>query len=128
MKKLILIFTLIFGLFFCMSSKAQTKDYFVGKWSVLIAGTPNGDSKTMLILERKEGKLTGVMQDSTGKEIAKLSSVEEKEKNITANFSTQGYDVYLDLSPVDDNNVKGNMMGMFDVKGVRVKETLSPKN
>ena len=121
MKKITLIFTLIAGLFFGMNAKAQTTDYFPGKWNVTVFGTPNGDAKMTFVLERKDGKLAGAVQDSTGKELTKITSVEEKDKSITMAFTIQSYDVTLTLDPVDDNNVKGSLMGMFDAKGARVK-------
>jgi len=123
MKKLSLIFTVVIGLFLSFNVKAQTKpDYYPGKWEILVMGTPNGDSKMTFVLERKDGKLGGIVQDSTGKEMAKIASVEEKEKTITAAFTIQSYDVTLTLDPVDDDHVKGSLMGMFDAKGVRIKD------
>jgi len=123
MKKLSLIFTVVVGLLLSSNVKAQTKpDYYPGKWNVLIMGTPNGDSKMTFVLERKDGKLAGAVQDSTGKELTKITSVEEKDKTITAAFTIQSYDVTLTLDPVDDDHVKGSLMGMFDAKGVRIKD------
>jgi hypothetical protein len=124
MKKLSFVFTLIIALFVSLNVHAQTKpDYYPGKWNVLVIGTPNGDSKMTFVLERKDGKLGGVVQDSTGKELTKITSVEEKDKTITAAFTIQSYDVTLTLDPVDDDHVKGSLMGMFDAKGARVKES-----
>src|ERR1700756_4517094 len=114
MKKLSLIFTLVFALFLGLQSKAQSSaDYFAGKWNVVVMGTPNGDAKMTLVLERKDGKLTGVVQDTTGKEMSKISQIDEKDKTITAAFKVQEYDVALTLEPVDDDHVKGNLLGMF---------------
>ena len=123
MKKLTFIVTVIIGLFISVNVNAQTKpDYYPGKWNVLVMGTPNGDSKMTFVLERKEGKLGGIVQDSTGKELTKITSIEEKDKTITAAFTIQSYDVTLTLDPIDDDHVKGSLMGMFDAKGIRVKE------
>ena len=123
MKKLNLIFTVVIGLFMSLNVSAQTKpDYYPGKWNVLVIGTPNGDAKMTFILERKDGKLAGAVQDSTGKELTKITSIDEKDKTITAAFTIQQYDVTLTLDPVDDDHVKGSLMGMFDAKGVRVKQ------
>jgi hypothetical protein len=125
MKKLSLTFALILGLFLSINVKAQTAaptDYFAGKWNVIIMGTPNGDAKMTFALERKDGKLTGAVQDSTGKELTKITSIEEKDKSITAAFTIQSYDVTLTLDPIDDDHVKGSLMGMFDAKGTRVKQ------
>jgi hypothetical protein len=123
MKRLSFILTMAIGLFFSISAMAQTtKDYFVGKWKITVMGTPNGDNTGTYILDRKDGKLVGSLQDSTGKEVTKFTSVDEKDKSITINFTVQSYDVSLQLDPVDDDHVKGSMMGMFDAKGVRTKD------
>ena len=122
MRKLTFIFTVAMALFFGLNAKAQTADYFPGKWNVFIMGTPNGDAKLTFVLDRKDGKLAGVVQDTTGKEMTKITQIDEKDKTITAAFTIQSYDVTLTLEPVDDNHVKGSLMGMFDAKGIRVKE------
>jgi hypothetical protein len=124
MNKLSVLLTVIVGILLTVNVKAQTKtDYYPGKWNVLVTGTPNGDSKMTFVLERKDGKLIGAVQDSTGKELTKITQVDEKDKTITAAFTVQSYDVTLTLEPVDDDHVKGSLMGMFEAKGVRVKET-----
>jgi hypothetical protein len=123
MKKLNLIFTIAIALFMSLTVKAQTKDYFAGKWTVTVMGTPNGDAKMDFVFERKDGKLTGAVQDSTGKELSKITQIDEKDKSITAAFNIQSYDVTLTLDPVDDDHVKGSLMGMFDAKGIRKKES-----
>jgi hypothetical protein len=124
MKKLSFFFTLMLGLFFAANTHAQTTtaDYYPGKWNVIVMGTPQGDAKLTLVLERKDGKLTGAVQDSTGKELSKITSIDEKDKTITAAFTAQSYDVTLTLDPVDDDHVKGSLLGMFNATGVRVKE------
>lgn len=125
MKKLSLFFTVVLGLFLAVGTRAQTApaDYYPGKWNVLVMGTPQGDAKMTLVLERKDGKLTGAVQDSTGKEISRITSIDEKDKTITAAFTAQSYDVTLTLDPVDDDHVKGSLLGMFTATGVRVKDT-----
>ncbi|MFA6084596.1 hypothetical protein [Mucilaginibacter sp.] len=122
MKKLILTFTVIASMFLCVGAKAQsTTDYFTGKWKVIIMGTPQGDATMMFVFEKKDGKLTGALRDSTDKEISKITQIDEKDKSITAYFNTQGYDVNLMLEPLDADRVKGSLMGMFAAKGERVK-------
>ena len=123
MKRLSLIFTVVFGLFLCVNAHAQVKtDYFAGKWNVTVIGTPNGDRNIIFAFTRTDGKLTGAVQDTTGVETAKITSIEENEKSLTAAFTAEGYDVTVTFEPVDDDNIKGSLMGMFDAKGVRVKE------
>lgn len=116
------LFLLLFSCFQASAQTAPATDYFAGKWNIIVLGTPNGDSKMTFVLERRDGKLGGVVQDTTGKELAKIAQIDEKDKSITAAFTIQSYDVTLTLDPVDDNHVKGNLMNMFDAKGERVKD------
>lgn len=123
MKKLSILVTLVLGLCLSFNAQAQTNDeYFPGKWKVTIFGTPQGDATMIFVIEKKDGKFTGVVQDTTGVEISKISNVEEAAKVITVFFTAAGYDLNLPLEPVDADNVKGSLMGMFDAKGTRVKE------
>lgn len=119
--------SVIMGLFFLVLAfgvKAQTPpaDYFAGKWSILVEGVPGGDTKMIINLIRKEGKLGGAIQDSTQKEIAQITKVEENEKSISIYFTAQGYDVDLVMEKKDDDHIAGSMMNMFDAKGERIKE------
>jgi hypothetical protein len=100
MKKLKSILTGLVLLLFAVGVKAQTAnaDYFAGKWSVLLKGLPNGDTKMFFVLEKKDTTMTGVVQDSTGTEVAKIDKVELKENTATVYFSAQGYDVNLAMT------------------------------
>ena len=104
---------------------AQVKDsadYFVGKWMVLLKGLPNGDSKIIVNLEKKDTVLTGTIVDSTKTEVAKISKVERKGNAVTVYFTAQGYDVYLVMEKKDEDHVTGTMLNMFDAVGDRIKE------
>jgi hypothetical protein len=123
MKKVKSILTGLVLLLFAVGVKAQNAnaDYFAGKWSVLLKGLPNGDTKMFFVLEKKDTTMTGVVQDSTGTEVAKIDKVELKENTATVYFSAQGYDVNLAMTKKDDDHVTGSLMGMFDAEGERVK-------
>ncbi len=41
---------------------------------------------------------------------------------VTVYFNTQGYDVNLEMNKKDDDHIIGNLMGMFDAEGDRVKQ------
>src|SRR4051812_40326482 len=126
MKKLSLLFTGLFFLLLSMNVHAQSNtgaDYFAGKWSVLVKGTPNGDAKMYFVLDKKDSTLTGSVQDSTGKEMSKIDKVEVSGDKATVYFNTQGYDVNLEMNKKDDDHITGSMMGMFDAEGERVKAT-----
>jgi hypothetical protein len=124
MKKLSLFFAIAAGLFLAAGVKAQSNaDYFAGKWKITVFGTPNGDAVMFFLLDKKDGKLSGVVNDSTDKEMTKITNIEEKDSTITAYFTAQGYDVNVLLERVAADSVKGNLMNMFDAKGYRVKDS-----
>ena len=126
MKKVSVFFAGLFFLLLSLGVNAQAKkgaDYFAGKWSVLIKGLPDGDTKMLFVLDKKEASLTGVVQDSTGKEITKITSVELKDNSLTVYFTAQGYDVNLVMDKKDEDKVTGSLMGMFEAEGDRVKTT-----
>ena len=128
MKKLSLFFTGLFFLILSFNANAQTQpanDYFVGKWNVVVEGTPQGDGKMTVLLERKDGKLGGTITTKEATEPTKIIKVEEKEKSVTLYFTSNAYNVNLTLEKKDDDHVTGNMMDMFDAKGERIKETAS---
>jgi hypothetical protein len=127
MKKSMLI---IFGLFMLISSstvQAQSKagaEYFNGKWSVLLKGTPNGDVKMIFVLESKNDSISGIVQDTSGVELSKITNVELKDNEITLYFNVQNYDVNLLLTKKDADNVTGSLMNMFEAEGERVKKVV----
>jgi hypothetical protein len=127
MKKLSVFFAALFLLMFSVNVHAQTPpaDYFVGKWDVLVEGTPQGDGKMVVNLERKEGKLAGTIISKEGAAPTKIDRVEEKEKSVTVYFTSGGYNVYVFLEKKDDDHVTGSVMDMFDAKGNRIKEKKS---
>ena len=125
MKKFSTIFATVFFLVLSFSVNAQSKagaDYFAGKWSVLLKGVPGGDAKMIFQLEKKNDSITGIVLDTAGVEIAKLTSVVLKDTEINMFFTTQGYDVNLLLTKKDDDHVTGSLMSMFDAEGERIKD------
>jgi hypothetical protein len=130
MKKVSL-FLFIFLLGLCrhgfsqtLTSPAATADFFVGKWEITITGTPNGDSKMVTDLIRKDGKLTGELRDPAGTNPAMpITKIEEGTDKITIYFDTaQAGEIGAELAKVDDDHLKGQLMGMFDSTAVRIKK------
>ncbi|MFD1142547.1 hypothetical protein ACFQ4C_15585 [Larkinella insperata] len=124
-KGSLFLFVFFLGLTFRGFSQAPApEDFFAGKWEIVITGTPNGDAKFITNLVRKDGKLTGEMADPTDatKEKIPLTKIEESSDKLSLYFTAQGYDVNVDLAKVDDDNLKGSLMNMFDAKAKRLKE------
>ncbi|MCF6404918.1 hypothetical protein L3C95_18605 [Chitinophaga filiformis] len=124
MKKLTAILTVAFFMLFSFNGYAQAgnkPDYFVGKWDVTVIGTPQGDAVMKVDLKRNEGKLTGNILTQSGTEPAAISKIEEADGSVKLYFTASGYDVFLLLQKKDDDHVTGNLLEMFEAKGVRVK-------
>lgn len=114
---------LMLGVVFTSNSKTTTPaDFFAGKWEVTIIGTPNGDSKLLIDLVRTDGKLTGQMSNPAEPTAEKVPvTVDESADLLDLAFNAQGYDVTINLKKVDDDNLKGSLLGMFDATAKRVK-------
>lgn len=97
-------------------------DYFAGKWKVTVFGTPDGDAKLTVSLERADGKLSGGIVSETSADMNKFTKIDETETSVTLYFSANGYDVYLLLEKKGDSHVEGNLLGMFDAKGDKITE------
>lgn len=124
MKKIYAIAAGIFLLLFSFNAKAQTKtgaDYFAGRWSMFIKGTPYGDLKRIYVLEKKDNSLTGLVLDTAGKEVARFTKVEIKENELTVYYHALGNDVNVTMIRKDEDHVTGSLLGMFDATGSRIK-------
>jgi hypothetical protein len=119
----LMIFLLLSTNMFAQPKPALGADYFKGNWSVLIKGTPNGDARMIFLLELRNDSMTGVVQDTTGAEISKISKVELTDTSATVYFTAQGYDVNLVMNKKDSDHITGSLMAMFDVEGERLKKT-----
>ena len=127
MKKLT---TLIVGvcalMIISVSAKAQSNtDFFVGKWDILVKGTPQGDVNMKVNFEKKDGKLVGTMVNPETQKEEPFNKLDTTEKGIIVYFSAQGYDVDMSLEKQDDDHVIGSVMNMLEVTGVRVKKEVA---
>lgn len=104
-----------------VTAQTSSKDYFVGKWDLMIEGLPDGDLQMRLDLSQKDGKLAGTLARQDGNKPFPLPTVTESEKSISFSFEAQGYDINIDLEQKENDTVSGMMMGMFSVTGKRTK-------
>ncbi|GAB3038140.1 hypothetical protein [Spirosoma pulveris] len=120
----ILILFLIVGI--AQAGFSQTTppaDFFAGKWEISAVGTPVGDVKFTTDLVRKAGKLTGELTNTTDPGQAKrpLIRVEEKGDKMVMYFeSSQGGEIPIDLTKVDNDTLKGTL-STFDATAKRLK-------
>jgi amino acid permease len=126
MKKVSIIISIIILAFIVNigTIMAQTKDtgekYFTGKWNLMVYGLPDGDTKMIISLEKKDDKLSGNLADP-GKSDAplELANIEVADSTFKSTFNAQGMDITLFLKIKDEKNVTGNMMDMFEIKGTK---------
>jgi hypothetical protein len=126
MKKVKLVFTGMFFFLLAIGVNAQVKtsgEYFVGKWSLLVVGTPEGDAKMVVSLGRIDGKLAGTIAKADLSDPKKFTSITESENSITVNWTSGDYDVFMELTKKGDNHIEGTLMNMFDAKGDRIIAT-----
>ncbi|WP_425639067.1 hypothetical protein ACPUEN_05235 [Algoriphagus yeomjeoni] len=110
------------SLSFVLAASVSSPEYFEGKWNVLIKGTPEGDATIPIRFETIDGKTTGYFLEEGATEEKKMSSATINGDVINTSFNISGYDVTLFLKKVDADNAKGDLLGMFDAEGTRVKE------
>jgi hypothetical protein len=123
MKKVSVLLSIAVMLLAGLSLQAQTpEDYFTGDWKVVVIGTPNGDAEMIMHIERVEGKLKGELRGEEGGDPIKIDRIEEKENAISVYYFAAGYDVSMDFEKVDENNLKGSLLGMFTANGTRIVE------
>lgn len=122
MKRLKFVFACLCLIMLGLGSFAEnTTDYFTGKWSVMVSGTPNGDAKMVVNLAKNGDKLEGSVDMGQGEPI-KFTQIETTDASVKLFFNAGGYDIFLFLEKKDDTHVAGTMMDMFDAKGERVVE------
>ncbi|WP_310586688.1 ThuA domain-containing protein [Marinilongibacter aquaticus] len=102
--------------------EGKATDYFVGQWQTTFLDTPNGDAELLLDLQREGESLVGTItpQNADGKaEGVQLDKVEENGQSITIYFKMMGYDLNATLEKVDEANMSGKLMNMFEVVAKR---------
>lgn len=125
MRKIsMLLLTLVITLW-AYAQDAAPADFFAGRWEITIAGTPQGDAKLMADLNRVEGQLSGSLSATDGTNELKIpiNALVERAEMIEIFFIIEGYDVSLDLTKVDNDNLKGSLVGMFDATARRVPQS-----
>lgn len=124
-KASIFLIALIFGI--ALNGFSQTTaapaDFYAGKWEITILGTPNGDAKMIASLSRKDGKFVGELTNPAEPTAAAnpITNVEEVDGKLIISFSASGYDLSIPFEKVDNDNLKGKLMDMFDATAKRLK-------
>ena len=97
----------------------QTDDFFVGKWEVTVITDSGEEFKTTMNIVRTDGKLGGTISMPDGNEIP-IKKIDEKQDAITIFMEGNGQEFYMNVSKVDENSFKGDIMERVDFKGKRI--------
>ena len=101
-----------------LSVQAGTPDYFIGKWNVEIKGTPGGDSKLLVTLYKKAGKLVGtVYSEADGTK--EIKEVEENGNSLKVFFKHGWFTVELLLNKKDEGHCSAKMANRYNGIGTR---------
>jgi hypothetical protein len=120
MKKIVALGSIFIMLLFVNNhALAKGKNFFDGKWSVVIKATPLGDSKLTLILSSKSGKLQGYVIDKDGGQ-SEIEKVEVKGQKIIIYFTFNHFNVDLSMQKIDENHFVGKLKDRYDSEGVRL--------
>jgi hypothetical protein len=125
MKKSGLLIAGFFLFIFSIGLNAQTKagyDFFAGKWNIIITGTPQGDVKMIVSFEKINDVVSASIRDSTGKDLYKVTNTRiDKDTAVITFIGSQGGDVPLTLMKKEETIVTGDIMGMFEFEGKKIK-------
>lgn len=94
--------------------------FFTGKFNLMVYGLPDGDTKMVLNINKKDDKLVGTLGAAEQADPPmELSNIAISDSTLSATFSAQGMDISLFFKIKDDKNITGNMLDMFDIKGTK---------
>lgn len=126
MKRSYVLFVLFSSLLItnCGTSKSAVKvDPYIGAWSLLIEGTPQGNvSAIMMITKNNEGVYSGRVNSDVGE--FDLYDVKIMDNKLSAGFMVQGAEFDI-IGNFDDVLFKGYVSGMgedYPANGNRVPE------
>ncbi|MCW3807740.1 hypothetical protein [Plebeiibacterium marinum] len=102
--------------------KTEIEDFFIGTWKLDVYGLPQGDAVMTMVVEKKEGKLSGWLGGENGEEPNEFTKIEIEKETLYVRFLGGGWDVPMYLDKDGDDAVIGSMNDMFDVEGKKKVE------
>ncbi|MCF0185795.1 MAG: hypothetical protein HUJ98_04830 [Bacteroidaceae bacterium] len=101
-----------------LTVQVQEKTVFEGKWMMKVLDTPMGDTEMQVEFFAKEGEEDKLYMKSEQGEVAgKL-----KDGKLELEMEAEGMLIDMTIEVVDQDNLKGSVMGMFDLVAKRIKE------
>ena len=125
MKKL-LPFTALFIIASCGTQKKVIVDPYVGIYDVTIFDVPQvGDWPLKLTIKKGDNGYAAELQTNSEDPAAseylwEVTSTSVDDNVVYIDATIAAYNLNFELS-IDEDDISGSMMGMFDVEGIRVK-------
>ena len=125
MKKL-LSFTALFIIASCGTQKKVIVDPYVGIYDVTIFDVPQvGDWPLKLIIKKDDNGYAAELQTNSedpasSEYLWEVTSTSVDDNIVYIDATIAAYNLNFELS-IDEDDISGSMMGMFDVEGIRVK-------
>ena len=125
MKKL-LSFTALFIIASCGTQKKVIVDPYVGIYDVTIFDVPQvGDWPLKLIIKKDYNGYAAELQTNSADPAAseylwEVTSTSVDDNMVYIDATIAAYNLNFELS-IDEDDISGSMMGMFDVEGIRGK-------
>ena len=125
MKKL-LPFIALFVIASCGTQKKVIVDPYVGIYDVTIFDVPQvGDWPLKLIIKKDDNGYAAELQTNSEDPAAseylwEVTSTSVDDNMVYIDATIAAYNLNFELS-IDEDDISGSMMGMFDVEGIRVK-------
>ena len=125
MKKL-LPFTALFIIASCGTQKKVIVDPYVGIYDVTIFDVPQvGDWPLKLTIKKGDNGYAAELQTNSEDPAAseylwEVTSTSVDDNMVYIDATIAAYNLNFELS-IDEDDISGSMMGMFDVEGIRVK-------
>ena len=125
MKKL-LSFIALFIIASCGTQKKVIVDPYVGIYDVTIFDVPQvGDWPLKLIIKKDDNGYAAELQTNSEDPAAseylwEVTSTSVDDNMVYIDATIAEYNLNFELS-IDEDDISGSMMGMFDVEGIRVK-------
>ena len=125
MKKL-LSFTALFIIASCGTQKKVIVDPYVGIYDVTIFDVPQvGDWPLKLIIKKDDNGYAAELQTNSEDPAAseylwEVTSTSVDDNMVYIDATIAAYNLNFELS-IDEDDISGSMMGLFDVEGIRIK-------
>jgi len=126
MKKITLLFATLF-IVSCGLQKKSVKDPYVGVYEITVFDVDQiGDVPLTLTINKTEAAYTSNIEmrgeaAESGDFTWEITETKIENEVITIEAYVSSYDVYFELY-INEDEVSGSLMGMFDVEGARVEK------